>query len=151
MAQDKRSPEETPTWAIAAVCFVLLAISIIIEHIIQAIGKWFKKKHKRGLYESLEKVKEELMMLGFISMLLTVLQGPLSKICISQNVASTWHPCPKPKSDTDINGRKLIRYWDLTPRRVLAAAKANDKCTEKANETLEEVGRSNKDNRISIL
>jgi len=42
MAEDKiyeRSLEETPTWAFAVVCFVLLAISIIIEHVIHAIGK----------------------------------------------------------------------------------------------------------------
>ena len=54
-------------------------------------------------------------MLGFISMLLVVFQGPLSKICISQNVASMWHPCSNPKkalsksdgkSDSDTNGRK---------------------------------------------
>ena len=35
----ERTLEETPTWAVAVVCFVLLAISIIIEHIIHAIGK----------------------------------------------------------------------------------------------------------------
>jgi mlo protein len=35
----ERTMEETPTWAVAVVCFVLLAISILIEHIIEAIGK----------------------------------------------------------------------------------------------------------------
>lgn len=42
MAGDKvyeRTLEETPTWAVAVVCFVLLAVSILIEHIIHAIGK----------------------------------------------------------------------------------------------------------------
>lgn len=34
-----RSLEQTPTWAVAVVCFVLLLISIIIEHIIHLIGK----------------------------------------------------------------------------------------------------------------
>ncbi|XP_061372097.1 MLO-like protein 6 [Gastrolobium bilobum] len=137
MADDKvyeRTLEETPTWAVAVVCFVLLAISIIIEHIIHAIGKWFKKKHKNALYEALEKVKGELMLLGFISLLLTVFQDLISKICISQNVASTWHPCSNPKSksksDTDTNGKKLLEYLDRVPRRVLAT-KGYDKCAEK--------------------
>lgn len=31
--------EQTPTWAVAIVCFVMLAISILIEHIIEALGK----------------------------------------------------------------------------------------------------------------
>ncbi|ESW23747.1 hypothetical protein PHAVU_004G071800 [Phaseolus vulgaris] len=131
----KRSLEETPTWAFAVVCFMLLAISIIIELVIHAIGKWLRKKHKSGLYESLEKVKGELMMLGFLSMLLTVFQDPLSKICISQNAASTWHPCSNPKAVSNSNAtshtidRKLL-HLDPIPRRVLAA-KGYDKCADK--------------------
>ena len=34
-----RTLEETPTWAVAVVCFILVLISIIIEHIIHLIGK----------------------------------------------------------------------------------------------------------------
>ncbi|KAA8544020.1 hypothetical protein F0562_021803 [Nyssa sinensis] len=94
-ASGGRSLEQTPTWAVAAVCFILVAVSIVIEYIIHLIGKWLKKKHKRALYESLEKIKSELMLLGFISLLLTVGQGPISNICISTSVGSTWHPCKK--------------------------------------------------------
>lgn len=39
MAKGGRSLEETPTWAVALVCFVLVAISIVIEHIFHVIGK----------------------------------------------------------------------------------------------------------------
>ncbi|KAI3995177.1 hypothetical protein MKX01_031979 [Papaver californicum] len=88
-----RSLEQTPTWAVAVVCFALVLVSIIIEHIIHLIGKWFQGKHKRALYEALEKIKSELMLLGFLSLLLTVGQGPISKICIPKSVAATWHPC----------------------------------------------------------
>jgi len=34
-----RSLPETPTWAVAVVCFVILSISIIIEHIFHIIEK----------------------------------------------------------------------------------------------------------------
>lgn len=37
-----RSLEQTPTWAVAVVCFVLVAVSIVIEHIIHLIGKVFR-------------------------------------------------------------------------------------------------------------
>ncbi|KAL7115732.1 hypothetical protein ACP275_04G199300 [Erythranthe tilingii] len=90
-----RSLEQTPTWAVAVVCFVLVSVSIVIEYIIHLIGKWLKSKHKRALYEALEKVKSELMLLGFISLLLTVGQSPISDICISEEVGATWHPCSK--------------------------------------------------------
>lgn len=97
-ATSGRSLEQTPTWAVAVVCFVLVLISIIIEHLIELVAKvncvlvvyivegylmklfnrvfptvfwvffflilapiffsqWLKKKHKRALYEALEKVK----------------------------------------------------------------------------------------------
>ncbi|KAE8668676.1 MLO-like protein 6 [Hibiscus syriacus] len=101
-ASGGRSLEETPTWAVAVVCFVLVLISVIIEQVIHMIGKWLRKNHKRALYEALEKIKSELMLLGFISLLLTVGQGLISDICISKEIAATWHPCNK-KQKKSIN------------------------------------------------
>ncbi|KAI8539824.1 hypothetical protein RHMOL_Rhmol09G0213100 [Rhododendron molle] len=55
---EERSLEDTPTWAVAVVCFVLVLVSIVIEHLIHLIGSWLRKRHKRSLYEALEKIKE---------------------------------------------------------------------------------------------
>ncbi|KGN47314.1 MLO-like protein 6 [Cucumis sativus] len=139
-----RSLEETPTWAVAAVCFVLVLISIIIEHILHLIGKWLKKKHKRALYEALEKIKSELMLLGFISLLLTVGQSLITNVCIPPDVAATWHPCSPQREeeltkeadlvDSDQNRRKLLalsHHVNATFRRSLAAAGGTDKCAAK--------------------
>ncbi|XP_052488191.1 MLO-like protein 2 isoform X2 [Gossypium raimondii] len=56
-----RSLEETPTWAVAVVCFCIIVASILIEHAIHMLGKTFytvvEEKHKPALYEALEKVK----------------------------------------------------------------------------------------------
>ncbi|XP_010264735.1 PREDICTED: MLO-like protein 6 [Nelumbo nucifera] len=137
-----RSLEETPTWAVATVCFVLVAISIIIEHIIHLIGKWLTKRHKRALYESLEKIKSELMLLGFISLLLTVGQGLISEICIPKSVGNSWHPCNKKEEakldaekesdDPEEHHRRLLMIADSggSFRRVLAAG-GTDKCAAK--------------------
>ncbi|KAK8671638.1 hypothetical protein V6N13_038228 [Hibiscus sabdariffa] len=115
-ANKARSLEETPTWAVAVVCFVLVLISIFIEHAIHVVGKWLKKRHKTSLYEALEKVKAELMLMGFISLLLTVFQGPISEICIPKHIANTWHPCNKKteasKYSEKIPGRKLVEFSD---------------------------------------
>ncbi|XP_050215043.1 MLO-like protein 6 [Mercurialis annua] len=136
-----RSLEQTPTWAVAIVCFVLVLISIIIEYIIHLIGKWLKKRHKRALYEALEKIKSELMLLGFISLLLTIGQGPISAICIPESVGATWHPCSKKQEQAilkseqfinDENRRKLLSISDsdLRFRRFLAGAATTDKCAD---------------------
>uniref|UniRef100_A0A6N2MBT4 MLO-like protein n=2 Tax=Salix viminalis TaxID=40686 RepID=A0A6N2MBT4_SALVM len=134
-----RSLEQTPTWAVAVVCFVLVAISIFIEHLIHVVEKWLKKKHKTALAEALEKVKAELMLMGFISLLLTILQGPISDICIPENIAATWHPCSKNQEkqkvakadDSDNSGRRLLQFLDSgeSHRRFLASK--YDKCAER--------------------
>ncbi|KAG9453356.1 hypothetical protein H6P81_006260 [Aristolochia fimbriata] len=137
----ERSLEETPTWAVAVVCFVLVLVSIFIEHIIHLIGKWFAKRHKRALYEALEKIKAELMLLGFISLLLTVGQGTIAKICIPERVANTWHPCKAkttavttseddqtlPSDDDDIIGRRKLLSI-INHRRILAGGGGTNKC-----------------------
>ncbi|XP_059660598.1 MLO-like protein 6 [Cornus florida] len=140
-----RSLEQTPTWAVAVVCFVLVAISIFIEHILHLIGKWLKKKNKRALFESVEKIKSELMLLGFISLLLTVGQTTISNFCIPKSVGDTWHPCSKSEESTlsgydtpptseeeEEHRRRLLGMPDSNPsfRRVLAAA-GTDKCAAK--------------------
>ncbi|XP_039016522.1 MLO-like protein 12 [Hibiscus syriacus] len=94
-----RSLEETPTWAVAVVCFVIVIVSIFMEHGIHLLGKWLKKKHKPALYEALEKVKAELMLMGFISLLLTVLKDTIAGFCIPKTVADSWHPCDKKSTD----------------------------------------------------
>lgn len=33
------------------------------------------------------------MLVGFISLLLTIGQNPISNICVSKKVAGSWHPC----------------------------------------------------------
>ncbi|XP_050250166.1 MLO-like protein 6 [Quercus robur] len=139
----ERTLEETPTWAVAVVCFVLVLISIFVEHIIHIIGKWLKNKHKRALYEALEKIKGELMIMGFISLLLIVLQTPITNICIPKSVGATWHPCKKGDksssaySNSQNEGRKLLQIldFDFGSRRMLAA-KVIDKCTTKGKVAL---------------
>ncbi|CAN1237855.1 MLO-like protein 6 [Linum grandiflorum] len=135
-ANMERTLEETPTWAVAAVCFVLVVISIFIEHIIHLLHKWLHKLHKPALVEALEKVKAELMLLGFLSLLLTVFQSPISSICVSREIGGTWHPCTKKEEkasdDSGENRRRLLGFLDpdmMIPRRSLAT-KGVDKCTE---------------------
>ncbi|KAL0651219.1 hypothetical protein Bca4012_093910 [Brassica carinata] len=57
--EKEKSLEETATWAVAVVCFVLIVISLFIERLIDKIGTWLKQKHKGSLYEALEKVKAD--------------------------------------------------------------------------------------------
>lgn len=86
------------------------------------------------------------MLLGFISLLLTVGQSLILNICIPEDIASKWLPCGKDQEaeatekteetteTTDYeNRRKLLAMMASGGnfRRSLAAAASTDKCAEK--------------------
>ncbi|XVF63503.1 hypothetical protein PTKIN_Ptkin09bG0091700 [Pterospermum kingtungense] len=80
------------------------------------------------MMEALEKIKAELMLLGFISLLLTVGTYYIPEICIPEKIGNSMLPC-KPKSEKskgndgegDDRRRKLLSYAeDMVWRRVLA-------------------------------
>ncbi|XP_068654899.1 MLO-like protein 1 [Aristolochia californica] len=98
---ESTSLEFTPTWVVAAVCSVIVAISLAVERILHFLGKYLKKKNQKPLFEALQKVKEELMLLGFISLLLTVLQGAIGRICIPEHLTKHLLPCKKEDQNTE--------------------------------------------------
>lgn len=88
-----RSLQETPSWALATVCFVFIFIGISIEYLIHLLGHWLQKHRKNALLEAVEKLKSVLMLLGFVSLILAVTQNSISRICVSNKVANTMLPC----------------------------------------------------------
>lgn len=126
-----RELDQTPTWAVATVCAVIVLISIILEKVLHMVGEWFQERRKRALFEALEKIKGELMVLGFISLLLTFGQNYISSICIPVEIADTMLPCPKregthpelehkPDKSSGVEGERHRRLlWN--EHRVLAA------------------------------
>ncbi|GMI65003.1 MILDEW RESISTANCE LOCUS O 1 [Hibiscus trionum] len=130
--------EYTPTWVIAAVCFVIIAISYAMERLLHRVGDILQTKHQKPLYEALLKVKEELMLLGFISLLLTVFQSAISKICMSKELQKVMLPCKVDVHDDDVDdddeaghhgGSKLEIYFASTvasgTRRLLNSGSSN--------------------------
>lgn len=137
-----RSLEETSTWAVALVCAVIVVISVVIEHGIESLGKWFEKREKKAMFEALEKIKAELMLLGFISLLLTVGTTYVAKICVPKRLGNTWLPCDidgggagdgDDGDDDDDKGRKLLSYGQQMVWRRALASKTDqyDYCSSK--------------------
>ncbi|CAN1327250.1 MLO-like protein 12 [Linum perenne] len=91
--------EATPTWAVATVCFFLLLISIAFEHLIHLISKNFTKRRSKALLRALDKIKSEMMLLGFVSLLLAVCQKLIANICIPRSIGETFLPCGFHSSD----------------------------------------------------
>uniref|UniRef100_M1BK25 MLO-like protein n=1 Tax=Solanum tuberosum TaxID=4113 RepID=M1BK25_SOLTU len=111
MAEKSESLEYTPTWVVAVVCFIIVLISLAAERGLHRLGKFFLQKNQDALFKALQKLKEELMLLGFISLLLTVSQGAISKICVPENISKVMLPCKLKESATSnhlITGRHLL-------------------------------------------
>ncbi|KAK8626838.1 hypothetical protein V6N13_134468 [Hibiscus sabdariffa] len=98
-----RSLAETPTYTVASVITVLVFVCFLVERSIYRFGKWLKKTRRKALFASLEKIKEELMLLGLISLLLAQWARSISEICVDSSIfSSRFYTC----SEMDYDGNK---------------------------------------------
>ncbi|KAJ0035940.1 hypothetical protein Pint_26487 [Pistacia integerrima] len=126
MAEGGTTLEYTPTWVVALVCSVIVVISLAVERLLHYV---LKKNNQRPLFEALQKIKEELMLLGFISLLLTVFQNMIAKICISEELASIWLPCKKERKATiniTAHFQSVFSSFHGTGRRLLAESSGSE-------------------------
>ncbi|TYG57053.1 hypothetical protein ES288_D08G112900v1 [Gossypium darwinii] len=118
-----------PTWVVAAVCFVIILISLFAERGLNYLGKCLTHSNQDALFEALQKLKAELMLLGFISLLLNVFQGLISQICIPSHFESTMLPC---KKHTEIKGHENYSPPAINNERHLLSEKSgsfSDHCS----------------------
>ncbi|KAK7856150.1 mlo-like protein 8 [Quercus suber] len=123
----ERELDKTPTWAVSGVSAVIIIISFVLEKVIHKLGTWLTEKHKKALFEALEKIKAELMILGFISLLLTFGQSYIARICLPTKVLDNMLPCKSEESTTSTEGddRRRLLWLD---RRFLAAGSYAPSC-----------------------
>lgn len=145
MVSEEEAPAETleftPTWIVALVCTIIVAVSLAVERILHYGGKYLKKKNQKPLYEALQKIKEELMLLGFISLLLTVLQNVISKICIPPGIIRHMLPCsygekknqttPSSAETTTSHYQTNFSFVSGTARRLLSEGSSSTYCQQK--------------------
>uniref|UniRef100_A0A5B6Z816 MLO-like protein n=1 Tax=Davidia involucrata TaxID=16924 RepID=A0A5B6Z816_DAVIN len=102
--EEGRSLSETPTWAVATVISVMVAVGFFFHGSLKHFGKWLDRTKRKSLLAALEKIKEELMLFGLLSLLMGHWIVFVAKICIkSSALSSRFYPCA-PESDI----RKLI-------------------------------------------
>ncbi|KAM1041592.1 hypothetical protein ACFX2I_030727 [Malus domestica] len=131
--QEMRSLALTPTWSVATVLTIFVAVSLLVERGIHRLSHWLRKTNRKPLLEAVEKMKEELMLLGFISLLLTATSSMIANICIpSKFYNSSFSPCSRSEiTEETENKRKLLMFTVLPHsfRRVLNELNRNS-CKE---------------------
>ncbi|KAE8692289.1 MLO-like protein 11 [Hibiscus syriacus] len=104
----------TPTWSVATVLTIFVVVSLIVERSIHRLSNKLRKTNRKILLAAVEKMKEELMLLGFVSLILTATSRTIANICIpSRFFDSTFAPCTRSEIDEELeeessNKRKLL-------------------------------------------
>ncbi|MCL7032205.1 hypothetical protein MKW94_009455 [Papaver nudicaule] len=125
---DANSLKYTPTWIVALVCSIIVFIALVVERLLHSLGKYLKRNNQNPLFEALQKIKEELMLLGFISLLLTVFQNTISKICVHESWTKHLLPCKKPE---ELKKTAHVGFISGIGRKLLSSAGNNEYCTNK--------------------
>ncbi|QCD76442.1 MLO-like protein 4 [Vigna unguiculata] len=109
-----RSLAETPTYSVASVVAVMVFVCLLVERSIYRFGEWLKKTRRKALFASLEKLKEELMLLGLISLLLAQSARWISEICVNSSLfSSRFYICSE--QDLDINENIMLENSSSIP------------------------------------
>ncbi|XP_061367745.1 MLO-like protein 4 [Gastrolobium bilobum] len=89
-----RSLAETPTWAVATVITLLVSFSFLSNGILKKLEKFLDRTKRKSLLSALEKIKEELMLFGLLSLLMGHWIIFVAKICVKSSVLSSkFFPC----------------------------------------------------------
>lgn len=81
---------ETESYTLALVFLIFLAVFITVEKLIKWRQAVLTRRHKVGLLAALDAVKVELMLFGLASLLLKVLESPITSICIPVPSTYRW-------------------------------------------------------------
>ncbi|XP_010460273.1 PREDICTED: MLO-like protein 14 [Camelina sativa] len=93
----------TPTWSVATVLTVFVVVSLIVERSIHRLSNWLQKTKRKPLFAALEKMKEELMLLGFVSLLLTATSSTIANICVSSSFHNDrFVPCTRSEINEEL-------------------------------------------------
>ncbi|XP_031737820.1 MLO-like protein 4 isoform X2 [Cucumis sativus] len=124
--QGGRSLAETPTYSVASVVTVMVFVCLVVERAIYRFGKWLKKTKRKALFASLEKIKEELMLLGLISLMLAQCARWISEICVNSSLfTSRFYICSEEDYATNehilLESSLLSHNEIVIPQRELSA------------------------------
>ncbi|XP_010520910.1 PREDICTED: MLO-like protein 11 [Tarenaya hassleriana] len=137
-SSETRSLALTPTWSVATVLTVFVVVSLIVERSIHRLSYWLRKTNRKPLFAALEKMKEELMLLGFISLLLTATSSTIANICIPSSFYNDkFVPCKRSEIEDELeisssSERKLLSgsLFLHVLRRRLDGISATTTCSE---------------------
>ncbi|MCO5607138.1 hypothetical protein L7F22_061331 [Adiantum nelumboides] len=71
-----------PTWAIAVTCAIFILVSLVVERVIHYIGNWAGRYNHAAFLHAFNKMKDELLMVGILSLALAMGEDAFAKACV---------------------------------------------------------------------
>ncbi|MCO5587162.1 hypothetical protein L7F22_041109 [Adiantum nelumboides] len=115
-----------PTWAIAVTCAIFILVSLVIERVIHCIGNCAGRYNHAAFLHAFEKMKDELLMVGILSLALATGQDAFTKAC----VRASWYKHARLCDDYGKDATKAIHVsiHSQQRRQLAAAADATSTC-----------------------
>ncbi|OWM66452.1 hypothetical protein CDL15_Pgr013669 [Punica granatum] len=109
--EEGRSLAETPTYSVASVVTVMVAFGFFFHACLKWTAKWLDRTKRKSLLAALEKIKEELMLFGLLSLLMGHWIEFIAKVCIkSSALSSRFYPCAR-QDDYKSSTEHLTLYY----------------------------------------
>ena len=91
--------EQTPSWKIGIFFGFFLVLSVLLEIGLEVLEEYLEHHHLDGVKMTVEKIKEELMLMGFISLCLLIVEDYLVEWCIDNSGGGLGVPAKMKNSD----------------------------------------------------
>ncbi|KAL6274097.1 hypothetical protein ACE6H2_024789 [Prunus campanulata] len=131
--REGRSLAETPTWTVASVITFMVVFGFFFNGSLERFGKWLDKTKRKSLFAALDKIKEELMLFGVMSLLMGHWIFLVAKICVKSSLLSSkFFPCAL-ESDLHPVEHVLVsssNYLNKSVSRMQVKAGSHDYCPE---------------------
>ncbi|KAL1569762.1 MLO-like protein 4 [Salvia divinorum] len=134
--KEGRSLARTPTWAVATVITLLVSIGILLHAGLKKFGVWLDRTKRNHLLAALDKIKEELMVFGLISVFMGHWIAFVAKICIKPStlMSSRFYPCSPKTAEQQVLDRHTVVFrsghFNSSISRLLLEDADHDYCPE---------------------
>ncbi|MCO5604390.1 hypothetical protein L7F22_058555 [Adiantum nelumboides] len=115
-----------PTWAIAVTCAIFILVSLAIERAIHFIGHCAGRYNHAAFLHAFDKMKDELLMVGILSLALAMGQDAFAKAC----VPASWYKHARLCDDYAKDATKTVKVsiHSQQRRHLAPAADATSTC-----------------------
>ncbi|KAM0842723.1 hypothetical protein ACQ4PT_054005 [Festuca glaucescens] len=130
MEDEGRSLAETPTWSVATVTTLMVAACFLLERALSRLAKWLRKTKRKAMLAALEKIREEMMLLGVISLLLSQTARWISEICVPSTLfTKRFYMCTENDFDDLVQqGESTANHTHIA--RILSGSPSAHTCSE---------------------